>query len=486
MAATGLGLLLFLVLLELGLRLAGSFYDEPRPQPDLPELSSLGGNIMLTMGDSMTWGIGSSQGMTWPEQLERQLDERAPHLDLTVVNGSMAGANSAMIRALLEDYLQVFQPRIVVILAGGSNNSNYYGYHRWKHAESPWTRLDDALFDLRIYRLMRSLGSTGLAPVVGGQDPVLDGIAGSIEAYEAWLLARGREPPHELREGGYLLEVSRFQEALALFEAAVADHPQDGFPHWGLGMAHKGLRDKPAAERSYRACIEIEPDNPACYYGLGELKLEGLPQNAAGNPRLAEAEGWFRQGVEAAPDSSGNHWGIGMVENRRGQHREALDAFMRCAEAMPQDSRCYPSMLPVAEMSGRREELRAFLRGMARQSTVAADMLEALSLDHDEQELLDWARDDIVAMIERSQAQGATVVIAGYPYHNNTNTMFEKLAYARGLPYIDNYRAFQEALGTGTPRRELFIADDAHCTDRGYGLMATTARYTLDRSGLLR
>jgi tetratricopeptide (TPR) repeat protein len=483
--ATALGLLLFLLVLEGGLRLAGSFYDEPRTQPDLPELAALGDHVILAVGDSMTWGIGASKGMTWPEQLEREIELRSPGLDYTVINGSMAGANSTMIRALLEEYLQVFQPDLVLILAGGSNNTNYFGYHQWKRADSPWARIDDVLFGLRVYRLLRSLGRTGLAPAVGGQDPVLDGIAGAIDAYEAWLIDQGREPLPALREGGYLLEVSRYQRALEIFERAAEEHPDDGCPHWGRGMALKGLRDESGAERAYLACIEEEPDNPACYYGLGELKLEGLPQHAAGMPRLAEAERWFEQGVQADPNSSGNHWGIGMVRNRQDLQSEALDAFMRCADAMPQDSRCYPSMLPVAEMSQRRDELRAYLKRKARHSTTAADLLEVMDLDRDEQELLAWARDDIEAMIDASQARGAAVLIAGYPYHNNTNTMFERLAYERQLPYVDHYGAFQSAMGTGTQRHELFIADDAHCTDRGYGLMATTTRYALDRAGLL-
>ncbi len=485
LGAVGLGLVVLVALLEIGLRLAGSFYDKPAPTPAGADLSQLGDHVILAVGDSMTWGIGASEGMTWPEQLDGLLDHANPSLDFAVINGSMAGANSTMIRGLLEEYLPIFDPEIVVILAGGSNNTNYFGFHAWHHNGSLAARLDDWLYGLRSYRLLRSFGRTGLAPAVGGQDVILDGASGSLRAYEHWLRRSGREPSPAFEEGGALLRVGRFEEALAVFEAAAREHPDDASLYWGQAMALVGKRDKPAAVQAYERCVQLEPSNPACPFGLGELWLEGLPQHAQGHPSLLAAEHWFYRGVEADPSFAGNHWGQGMVHGRCSQASQAFDAFMRCAQADPDDTRCFPSMGTMAEMSQRPDDLRIFLKGLAGRSCPATDLLEMMENDHQEPDLLAWARSDLEAMIDAAQASGAQVVLANYPYHNNTNTLFAALSVERGVPYADNHTRFQEQLATGVQRSDLFIADDAHCTDRGYGLMAAVVHDTLRSSALV-
>ncbi len=483
--AAGLGLLALLLLLEIGLRLAGSGFDQPAAEIPDPQLDGLGDRVVLAVGDSMTWGIGASHGMSWPEQLERRLDQACAPSDFTVINGGLAGANSTMILDRLEAYLPVFEPDIVVILAGGSNKINYHGYHAWHGERSPLAHLDDQLFDLRIYRLLRYWGRTGIAPAVGGQDPVLDGVSGAITAYARWMSAQGNEPLEAFHTGGFLLEVGRYDQALETFHTAAQDHPHDASLIWGQAAAHKGLRDRASAEREYQRCLEQEPNNPACPFGLGVLLLEGMPQHAQGLPELHQAEAWFQQGVDNQPEFAANHWGLGMIHQRANRPSMALDAYIRCAELSPDDTRCYPAMRTVAEMSSRTPDLRAFLERTAGISEVAADQREAMLESQDAEKLLAWVHHDIEAMIDAAEATGAGVILAGYPYHDDTNTIFATVARERGLHYADIHARFQVELTGGASRPELFIADDAHCTDRGYGLMAQVVHQALTSSALV-
>ncbi len=476
--ALALGLLLTLGMIELGLRLAGSLYDDPAQAVPGEYLPRPGQQVFLSMGDSMTWGVGASRGMAYPDQLQALMASEAPTQDVAMFNGSMAGANTAMVLALLQDFLEVLDPDVVLILVGGNNETNYYGYNAWKRRSPAWVRLDDSLRGIRVLRLARYLSRQLRARSVE-QPRILDGVGAGVAACAAWHEAQGRTIGVAFRQGARLLELNRFELAREHFQVAVELAPDDTSLYWGLATAHKGLRDKGRASMAFRRCLHVDPRDPSCHYGLGELVLEGAPREAGSSPQLDAARTRFQQGVEADPSFAANHWGLGMVHMKTNKAPEAVRAFLRCIEADPDDARCYPNLLIQGEMSGEQARVEAVLAALAEQHQVADDYLHALQLQQDPGSVEQWILADLRRMTQLSRAAGAQVILQTYPYENPSNELVRSVALELDLPLADHRSRFLQELDYGVSYEDLFSADRRHCNDRGYALMAATLRDTL-------
>ncbi len=194
LAAFVLGTTVLLVLLELGLRVTGAF----APPPDLPGMARLAEleeatSRVLCVGDSYTYGIGASEGMDYPRQLEAALNGRlGPEERVAVVNAGIAGANSSMMLEALPGFLAAVEPDLVVLLAGTANATNYYGFQGGRPSEGPRARLERALFDVRVYRLwhlVRNHMGLGRARTLAA---VPTGVDGAVAGYLLWARERTR------------------------------------------------------------------------------------------------------------------------------------------------------------------------------------------------------------------------------------------------------------------------------------------------------
>jgi len=473
--ALAIGLVVLLVLLELTLRLAGSFFDDPAQRLPTEFQPKPGDLVVLSMGDSMTWGIGASEGMTYPDQLQPLLEQALSDRGIAVFNGSMAGANSTIILALLEDYLRVLEPDVVTILTGGINKTNYYGFNAWKKRSTTPSRADDALHQVRVYRLWRYF-SRHMGTHSAQQALVFDGVGAGVTACQKWHSAQGSPPTRSFEQGGSLLRVGRFHQARQVFEQGLAEDPGDSALLWGLATAHKGARNNAAAEVTFERCLQANPADPNCHYGLGELSLEGAPRGPGSSPELDAAETWFESGLKADPAFSANHWGMGMVHMKTNRSSDAVDAFLQCARADPDDTRCYPNLVTQAGRSKRSAEVERILETMAAEHQVADDYLPALRARLDTDSIDAWIRADLERMVELSQASGAKVIMQTYPYQEPTNELLGAIAREQGLPFADHRARFLQEMEAGVAYDDLFSADQLHCNDRGYGIMAATLR----------
>lgn len=464
------GLVGVVVLLEILLRLTGAFYAGIFGPSRGAGLDLEGRRVVLAMGDSMTYGVGASRGMSYPDQLGSLLQAQDPAFE--VINGGLAGANTTMILSLLDDLLERLEPEVVTLLAGGTNKVNFYGLNAWLQRETAGARLQDALHHVRVWRM----GTFFLHQVQGTptlrRAVVFDGLSAGITACMQWHRRQGHTLPDAFLEGVDLLELGRYDEARQRMEGAMAHHPGDTSLPWGVATAHKGLRDDAGARSWFERCLAVDPRDPNCAYGIGELIIEGTPQNWAGNPLLREAEGWFRRGADSSPEFAANWWGLGMVRMKSNDPQGAMDAFMKCIQADPNDSRCYPNLVNQAQFTGRRRDLVAALEAVKDQSPAAADTLLALQYRRDDPAIAQWTRADLQVLVARARAAGARVVIQTYPYADTANALLLEVARAEGVPVVDQESSFAEAFRSGMTSGDLFSADGHHCNDAGYGRMA--------------
>ena len=112
-----IGVIVGLLCLEGGLRVVGA------AQQLLARERAAGADesVVLCLGDSYTRCPGVEARASYPSQLQALLDQAAGAGRYRVVNGGQNGQNSSQLVAGLAESLARYQPRVIVLLTGGSN-----------------------------------------------------------------------------------------------------------------------------------------------------------------------------------------------------------------------------------------------------------------------------------------------------------------------------------------------------------------------------
>lgn len=151
-----LGALAVFVLAEILLRTLGIVYSYYSKPSEIFEREP-GSRVILCLGDSFTQGTGAPKGRGYPEQLEELLQKKYPNEKIKVINKGTASFNSAEILEIFDKSVDTLRPDIIVLLAGGANAWNVYGYSK-RFPQGYWgDRLSDFFYGLKTFRLVRLL-----------------------------------------------------------------------------------------------------------------------------------------------------------------------------------------------------------------------------------------------------------------------------------------------------------------------------------------
>jgi hypothetical protein len=107
---------------------------------------------ILCVGDSHTYGAGVPWDESYPAQLQRLLDQRAPGV-YSVVNLGIPGMSTTQVRHRLPDEIRRYRPDMILVWCGINN--------QWNRAESEngsqgiLGQLDGLASRSRLYRLVR-------------------------------------------------------------------------------------------------------------------------------------------------------------------------------------------------------------------------------------------------------------------------------------------------------------------------------------------
>ena len=481
LAVLVLGLLVGLILLELGLRLLGRFY-QPMDTRGAALTRRLGDRTriaVLCMGDSFTYGIGATSGNAYPDQLERLLNKGRKDAPYVVINGGIAGANSAMTLAALPEYLEAVKPALVTVMIGGNNLTNFYGYSSYlaesrPHGAASWG-VGDALHKVRVYRLSHLLNNTVTRKRAA---VLLDGHEAVIAAYLGWYRSsdhQGTRAPRTDRflAGVHQLRFNQPRAAMAHFKAGIEAARGDSSNYWGMAMAHNNLRRPARAREWYSSCLRVNRQDPGCHFGMGEFALHNYFDR-----RIFTH---FDDGMRVAPRFTGNYWGKAMAYLKEGPEDEGIKLFERCIEINPNDARCYPNLIAAARRIQQLPRVSQFLKKFAGTSAVARDFYQRLRTDGD---LMLWVASDLSKMVKLCTRRGVAVLIVGYPGEDTANDALSSVARRHKLTYVPSVKAFQKLDRSGVEHSELFLPD-GHCTDRGYGVIAGAVNEMIRRHKVL-
>ena len=150
-AAIILALIMAVLVVEVSFRLAGAL---ARGEPGAIASSTRAHDVILCVGDSHTWGLGTG----YPTRLSERLAESSSRY--RVIHLGVPGSNTAQVRKRLPGYVERFQPILVVLWAGVNNKYNRSDSEGWRDAgvdaPSPLRTLLDSSRLLRFVRVWRN------------------------------------------------------------------------------------------------------------------------------------------------------------------------------------------------------------------------------------------------------------------------------------------------------------------------------------------
>src|SRR3989338_2606310 len=116
-----LSLFASLILLELILRAVSLFYISERQHEPLDKEKF----IILAIGDSHTYGIDAELNGTYPLLLERMMNNGSGKY--SVLNLGQAGINSAKVSRKIQDYIDYYKPKMIIVMVGANDVWNKEG-----------------------------------------------------------------------------------------------------------------------------------------------------------------------------------------------------------------------------------------------------------------------------------------------------------------------------------------------------------------------
>lgn len=155
-----------------------------------------------------------------------------------------------------------------------------------------------------------------------------------------------------MAEGEILLEANKPEEALAAYNDALREAPNDADLLYGRSLVYDRTGDQAASEADLRAIIQAKPDDARALNALGYLlTVNGKPE------RLPEAQELIGKALKLDPDDSAIIDSMGWVKYKLGQNEDARGYLQQAYDRTP-DPEIAAHLGEVLWVLGQRDEAR--------------------------------------------------------------------------------------------------------------------------------
>ena len=152
---------------------------------------------------------------------------------------------------------------------------------------------------------------------------------------------------------GHLARIGRAQEAVAEFQAILADDPRNLPAYIELARSDVGLHRYLEAANELQSALALDPHHVEAEELLGDVWL------TVGNFGRAAAE--FHQLLTFAPQNYEAHFGLGLVAAHQGKTAEAAEHFTAALDANPHSAEAHYQLgLILEKQNQKKEAMREF------------------------------------------------------------------------------------------------------------------------------
>jgi Tfp pilus assembly protein PilF len=531
-----LGIFLFFVLLEIGLRLGGFIFLSLQEHRNKVSLMQKGEYRIICLGESTT-AFGSND--SYPFKLGEVLNQRNTGIKFSVINGGVAGIDTSNIVARLDDNLNKYKPDMVIAMMGINDESPIIPYAGtsvfkvykltkllWLHIVAKLKELyarqanssqprepfklipkltpinDKRYLELAVYYLNQRKFSQAeeLFQKAIELEPI------NVDAYVGlgWcymnqgkfsqaedLLKKAIElaPKNDnayLRLGWCFLNQGKFSQAEDLLKKAIELNPKNNEGYTGLGFYYKDQGKFTQAEELFQKAIELDRKNDEGYAGLGS---QYTIQREVG-----QAEDMFKKPIELGPENYNVYLELGFLIKNKGKFSQAEDLFKKAIESDPLNYYAYLGLGWCYKEQGKSVQVEDLLKKAIEIRPVKNDIayggLATLCKEMGKNNLakeyykkanelrLEYynpiTRSNYQELKEILDKRGIRLVCVQYPVRS-VEPLKKIFEGQEGIIFIDNERIFKEAVkkdGYKAYFNDMFGGDFGHCTRKGNRLLA--------------
>jgi tetratricopeptide (TPR) repeat protein len=476
-------LVIGLLLLELGLRLAGMMIVWRQEKADRGRLQLKSDFRIMCVGESTTYLGGED---SYPSQLEKALNEMSGGFRCTVINKGIPATTTFYILNNIGEWLDEARPDMVIAMMG-VNDSDISGVYRGREGEGP---LPTFFRNLRILKLGEIIGAgwthrwNSLRSKLSGRTGATPAPAPDTE--DDHLLEPGDRRPGEaeqwVRAGHDLLRQEKRDEAAKAFRRASEHDPQSAEAWLGLGTAQRQKSDFESAESALTTALRLNPASDRALEELGICYLDQRPRD------LEKARRMFSRAAELNPASDRTRVGLAFCLWKSRKYRRAKEAIREIMKNIPSDPwtltlllyfhqkmRDYEGGIAVCQraLEGNPQCVWA-LANLAyfygRQGKT--ELAEEYSRRNREVQTtmnLEMTVRNYRAITEIIQKRGIQFVAMQYPLRS-LGPLKEMLRPYKGIIFVDNERIFPDS--GQRYFKDRFAGDFGHCTHEGNQILA--------------
>lgn len=418
-----LGILIFTVFLEGGLRLGGFILLSLQEYRNINAIRQKGTYRIMCLGESTT-ALGDRN--SYPSQLEETLNQRNIGIKFSVINKGLTAVDTSRILMRLEDNLDQCQPDMVIAMMGINDGGDHLPYDA-----SFYSRPQLFLKSLRIYKLSRLLWLHVLHK------------AGKL--YPPKLRGEERDVKQQ--------RLSQIEEDVTVSNKSAEQTSLDDKEYVDMGKAYMGRGDFVKAEKPFMKAIELNPMNDQAYAALA------VQYSYLG--KFSQAEEMFKRNIEVSPGNDAAYIGLAFFySNYLGKFSQAEGSFKKAIEL--KSFNCdiaYGGLALVYNEMGRIEPAEECYKKA--------------------NELRLWyykpvTRNNYLKLREILDKRRVRLVCAQYPVRSIAalKQIFED---QKGVIFVDNEKVFKDMLKKASYKeyfKDMFGGEFGHCTPKGNRLLA--------------
>ena len=482
-------LVLFLGLLEAGLRITGYFYslnransfssvgDDSTIREEEATLPTKEGYAILCLGDSYTYAGNVPYNETYPSRLQRKLADGHPSKKYSVINGGVCEYNSKQVLVRLPGFIKKYKPNMIILLVGSSDRFNLAGYNFHEGG------IKNLLRNLRVYKMFKIITLNLKAKVLvqkakshrqtsiqESQGPVFgvdgytltqtkDSIVGNYFAKMESIDSYSEDQPL-IEKAWYYYNRDERQEAISICEKALKANPNSmailcNLAHFYYSIPKEGDLDPPFfdydEEKVQQALILY---NKALQTGRdSELVLAHL------------AFFYFDVGQTYLCHNKGDLAVKFLCKTMELDVANYVPYYLVARAYKLQSKYDADYIINVFQkMEKNNPELR-------RNKLFVKYLAFFKNQEEWERKIDEKLQENLKKIVELCQRKNIKVVIQNYPYpYTTANRILKDIAAKYSLPFVDNGSVFKELVAS--KGQSAYFIDDEHCTVEGYRILA--------------
>ena len=177
----------------------------------------------------------------------------------------------------------------------------------------------------------------------------------AVLSFSAALAANASYLPALVDRADALAELERNREAIADYESALRQRPEDAQLWLKSGLVNERLRHKSDAVKSYKKALSINPDFPLAYNNLAWLAMEE-------GVNLDQALAWSTKATTLAPKVPQFHDTLGWIYHARGDLEMSRRSLEHAATLTPPQAEVHYHLGIVLQEQGKKKEAETAYR----------------------------------------------------------------------------------------------------------------------------